>query len=170
MRRYWIPLIFLVGQSFLLTESAIAAEKSLDSIHQAWRNALKGVQTYGLALQALDADATACGLDRATLANGVTSALKGTAIKITTDAVQLFNFFVEVATLYTAERCTSMVSLRVSAFVDPSYAALIAAEITPWSQRALVISSKENHRQMVEDELSKQASAFANTWREAQTP
>jgi hypothetical protein len=170
MRRYWIALIFLAGQSFLLTEFAIPAEKSLDSIHQAWRHALKGVKTYGLALQALDADAIACGLDRASLANGVTSALKGTPVKITADAVQLFNFFVEVATLYSDGRCTSMVTLRVSAFVDPTYAALIAAEITPWNQRAIVISSKESHQQVVEDELSKQASIFANIWREAQIP
>ena len=125
---------------------------------------------YGLALQALDADANACGLDRATLANGVTSGVKGTPIKITAEAVQLFNFFVEVATLYSDGRCTSMVTLRVSAFVDPTYAALIAAEITPWNQRAIVISSKESHQQVVEDELSKQASIFANIWREAQIP
>lgn len=170
MRRYWILLFFFVGQSFLLTEFAIAAENSLDSIHQAWRNALKGVQMYGLALQTLDADANACGLDRATLANGVISAVKGTPIKITPDALQLFNFFVDVATLYSGERCTSIVSIRVSAFVDPSYAALLAAEITPWSERTIVISSKENHKQMIEDELSKQASMFANTWQEAQTP
>src|SRR4029079_17868376 len=110
----------------------------------------------------------ACGLDRATLANGVTSALKGTPIKITAEAVQLFNFFVEVATLYSGERCTSVVSLRVSAFVDPSYAALIAAEITPWTNRAIIISSKDNHRRVVEDELSKQASLFARACGEEQ--
>ena len=168
MRQHWTFLVLLAGQLFLPTVNAAGVETSLDTIHQAWRNALKGVQTYGLALQALDADANSCGLDRATLAEAVNSGIKDTPIKINTDAQQLFNFFVDIATLHAGERCTSMVSLRVSAFVDPSYAALIAAEITPWSQRAIVISSKDNHRRVVEDELSKQASLFARAWGEEQ--
>jgi hypothetical protein len=99
-----------------------AAEKSLERIHQAWRSSLKGVQTYGLALQELDSDAKACGLDPMALANAVRSGVKdNTPLNIHTDGLQLFNIFVDVATLNASDRCTSMASLRVSAFVDPSY-------------------------------------------------
>jgi hypothetical protein len=170
MRRYWTFLVLLAGQLFLTTGIATAAEKSLDHIHQAWRNALNGIQTFGLALQTLDSDATSCGLERMTLAKAVESGLKNAPISITPEALQHFNLFIDVSTLHGAdERCTSMILMRVSAFVDPSYSALLAAEITPWSERAIVISSKENHRRAVEDELSRQASQFANAWREEQS-
>jgi hypothetical protein len=168
MRGHWTFSVLLAGQLFLTTDIAAAAEKSLDNIHQAWRSALKNVQTYGLALQALDTDANAGGLDRLALADAVKSGLKNTPLNISADTLQLFNFFVDVATVYASDRCTSMVSLRVSAFADPSYAPLLAAEITPWSGRAILISAKENHLRAVEDELSKQPSLFARARDEQQ--
>ena len=161
-------LVWLTVQLCLTTGIAGAAEKSLETIHEAWRNALKGVHTYGLALQDLDQDANACGLERMALADAVRSGFKGTPLDVNAGDVQLFNIFVDISTIHSADRCTSMVSLRVSAFVDPTYAKLIAAEITPWSQHTIVISSKENHPDAVAEELSKQASSFGNVWRQEQ--
>jgi hypothetical protein len=159
------PLFLL----FLFAETASAAERSLESIHHAWRSALKGVQIYGLALQDLDMDAKDCGLERAALANAVRSGLKDTPVQITGEDLQLFNMFVEVATLQAGDQCASTISLRVSAFADPTYAPLLAAEITPWSQRAILISARDNHPRVINDELAKQAAEFAKVWREQQS-
>jgi hypothetical protein len=76
--------------------------------------------------------------------------------------------FVEIATLRAGKRCTSTISLRVSAFVDPTYAPLLAAEITPWSQRAFLVSSREDHSRVIMDKLAKQAAEVAKVWREQQ--
>jgi hypothetical protein len=82
--------------------------------------------------------------------------------------LQLFNMFVDTATLRAADRCTSMVSLRVSAFVAPAYAPLLAAEITPWGQRTILVPTKEDHPRMITDELANQAAEFVKVWREQQ--
>ena len=139
-----------------------AAERSLLAIHNAWRSSLKGVQIYGIALQELDSDAKACGLDRSALVNAVKSGLKDIPIQLTGEDLQLFNFFVDIATLHGGKQCTSTVSLRVSAFVDPTYAPLLAAEITPWSQRSILISASEDHGRVIADELAKQAAEFVS--------
>jgi hypothetical protein len=136
--------------------------------HNAWRSSLKGVQIYGIALQELDSDAKACGLDRWALANAVKSGLKDTPIQLTGEDLQLFNFFVDVATLHSDKQCVSLISLRVSAFVDPTYAPLLAAEITPWTQRSILISAPEGHGRVIADELAKEAAEFAKAWREQQ--
>jgi hypothetical protein len=162
-------LSLLVAPLFLFAQMVGAAEKSLESIHQAWRSALKGVQIYGIVLQDLDTDATDCGLERAALANAVRSGLKDAPLQITGDDLQLFNLFVEIATLHAGDRCTSMISLRVSAFVDPPYAPLLAAEITPWGRRAILISAREDHPRVITDELAKQGAEFAKVWREQQS-
>ena len=168
MRRNIISLSLLIACLFLIAEVGRAAEKSLESIHQAWRNALKGIQIYGIVLQNLDTDATGCGLKRDALGDAVGNGLMDTPLQITGDDLQLFNLFVEVATSHAGDRCTSAISLRVSAFVDPAYAPLLAAEITPWSQRAILISTSEDHPRLVIDELTKQAAEFARVWREQQ--
>jgi hypothetical protein len=144
------------------------SERSVPAIHQALRNSLRGVQIHGIALQELDADAKACGLDRSALANAVKSGLKDTPVQLTGEDLQLFNFFVAIATLRSGKQCISMVSLRVSAFVDPNYAPLLAAEITPWSQRSILNSLTEDHGRVVDNELTSQATEFAKTWREEQ--
>jgi hypothetical protein len=144
MRRNAKLLFLLIATLLLFADVSSAAEKSLESIHDAWRRSLKGVQIFGIALQELDADAKACGLERMALANALRSALKNTPLQIIGEYLQLFNMFVEIATLHAGERCTSTISLRVSAFVDPTYAPLLAAEITPWSQRAFLVSSRED--------------------------
>jgi hypothetical protein len=168
MRRYVKFFVFLTAYLFIFAAMGSAAEKSLESIHQAWRNALKGVQTYGIVLQELDADAQACGIERMALADAISSAIKDTSLTLTREDLQLFNMFVDLESMHARDRCISMVSLRVSAFVDPSYAPLLAAEITPWSQRAIVISAKDNHPRAIAEELAKQAANFANVWREQQ--
>jgi hypothetical protein len=98
----------------------------------------------------------------------VRSGLKDTPLQITGEDLQFFNLFVDVATLHAGDQCTSTISLRVSAFVDPTYAPLLAAEITPWSQRAILKSARESHPRVITDELAKQAAEFANVWREQQ--
>lgn len=162
---------FLLCLTALLLPSVItatAAERSLPDIHQAWRSSLKGVKLYGIALQELDTDAKTCGLDRLALANAVKSGLKDTPIQITDEDLQLFNFFVDISTFRSGKQCTSMVGLRVSAFVDPAYTPLLAAEITPWSQRSILSSASEDHGRAIADELVKQAAEFAKAWREQQ--
>jgi hypothetical protein len=81
-----------------------AAEKSLETIHQAWRNSLKGVRTYGIAIQKLDADALDCGLEGGTLAGAVRSGLRNTQVQVTAEEVQLFNLFIDIVTLHTGDR------------------------------------------------------------------
>jgi len=162
-------LILPVAALLLFTGAAFAAERSLDSIRQAWLSNLKGVQVFGVALQELDSDAKACGLERVSLARAVRDGLDQTSLNLTQEDPQLFNFFVEIETLQFSDRCASMASLRVSAFVDPAYPPLLAAEITPWRQRAMVISAKANHPQAIASELAKQAAEFASLWREQQS-
>ena len=120
-----------------------------------------------MALQELDTDAKVCGLERAKLADAVRSGLKDSPLQVTDEDLQLFNIFVDIVTL-AGDRCISTISLRVSAFVDPTYAPLLAAEITPWSDRAILSSSREDQARVIGDELTKQATRFAKTWREQQ--
>jgi hypothetical protein len=169
MSKRFALLVLVAAHLFIFADVGFAAERSVESIREAWRNSLKGVQTFGLAVQELDADAKACGIDRMALADGVKSGIKDPALSITLDNLQLFNLFVDLITVFAADRCTSIVSLRASAFVGPSYAPLIAAEITPWSQRAILISAKESHLRAIADELAKQAVEFAKVWREQQS-
>jgi hypothetical protein len=63
MRRQPQQVILQLAAFLLFTGVALAAEKSVDSIRQAWRRSLNGVQVFGIALEELDADAKACGLD-----------------------------------------------------------------------------------------------------------
>jgi hypothetical protein len=145
-----------------------ATEQSLESIHRAWRGSLKGIRTFGIILQGLDADAKNCGLEDGALAGAVKSGFGDTPARLVGDEIQLYNVFIDIAALDAGDRCTSMVSLRVSAFVDPAYPTLIAAEITPWIQRAFLVSPKEGHAHIITGELMKQASEFAKVWREQQ--
>jgi hypothetical protein len=48
--------------------------------------------------------------------------------------------------------------------VEPAYAALLAAEITPFSQRAILSSAKEDHPRVIADELTNQAAEFVKLW------
>jgi hypothetical protein len=152
---------FPIAASLFLTFAGVssATERSLDSIRQAWRGALRGVQTYGMALQELDTDAKVCGLERAKLADAVRSGLKDSPLQVTDEDLQLFNIFVDIVTL-AGDRCISTISLRVSAFVDPTYAPLLAAEITPWSDRAILSSSREDHARVIGDDRPNVPSAI----------
>jgi hypothetical protein len=169
MRRYVKLFVFLIAYLFIFAAMGSAAERSLESIRQAWRSALKDVQTYGIVFQELDADAKACGMERTALADAISSAIKDTSFTLTREDLQLFNMFVDIESIDASDRCISVVSLRVSAFVDPSYAPLLAAEITPWSKRAIIISAKANHPRAIADELAQQAANFAKLWREQQS-